>query len=545
MINFTFFIRTELQDLYLVDYYFSEEYYFTLSPQGDSLKKNFILIVLLSLITNCSDNMVSDNDPVYQDSVFVTEIMYNYDEDNRYEFIELKNYSSRTADMHGFSILGSIEYNFDSVKIQPDSLIVLVKNSATFSNYFPATKVTGEFAGTLPTDSWEFTLNNLEGHTIQSINFDRNRSWTQMSLGIGYSLIRKLLPDANSDVPFFDWRPSMSFLGSPGWEEPPYEPITRINEYKPKTADTSCGFIEIKNLTDTIVNLGGWILTHSIEEYIEGNYFELPDTSTIAECGYLLLSTLARPSCENNIYVDHGFSFINGTTITLIERVNGSFTGYENYVNTPIVDNNESSGADTKEFNLIDYGILESVSMGDGNDKVTKIRDVIINEIMYCPKDDGYEYLELWNTSKNTIILSEGISELGWNIDGIEIEFPVNMEFRPNEKTVLARIDYSETAAFRDYYSVPDSTKIVAYKGKLKDEGEIITLRKGIETYVSDDGGIVTSYKTIDIASYLPTDGWPTQACGLGYSLERISFDTYGTKPEEWTISVYGGSCGR
>ncbi|MBW2965512.1 lamin tail domain-containing protein [Candidatus Woesearchaeota archaeon] len=144
------------------------------------------------------------------------------------------------------------------------------------------------------------------------------------------------------------------------------------------------------------------------------------------------------------------------------------------------------------------------------------IADVVINELMYNPAGNEYdfEYIELYGQG-------EDISN--WYFEGIGFTFPSNTAI--NNYLVIANTlnDSGENNDFLDRY--PNTNCNHEYTGTLLNTGETIILRDNNDNI-------------IDVVTY---DDWVNE----NHSLERIDIDGYSSDPNNWLQSIEGGTPGQ
>ena len=141
---------------------------------------------------------------------------------------------------------------------------------------------------------------------------------------------------------------------------------------------------------------------------------------------------------------------------------------------------------------------------------------LVINEIMYNPAvADGAEFVEVYNPSS-----SLGVDVSGWRLDGVGLTFA--------EGTVVAAESYllvvRDWAVFESVYG--SGVNVTAeYSGRLDNGGENLVLR--------DCDGVA-----IDSVRYDDDAPWPTNADGVGYSLELIDVESDNDRVANWSASL-------
>ena len=139
---------------------------------------------------------------------------------------------------------------------------------------------------------------------------------------------------------------------------------------------------------------------------------------------------------------------------------------------------------------------------------------VLINEIMYNPPgNDDFEWIELYNTSSNSVSLD------GWNFKkGIKFSFSAEHQIPPYGYLVLARNPSAFTSAY------PYVVCSGEYNGKLSNKGEKIVLENSLG-------------ERVDEVEYGVGGVWPEAAFNGGASLERISIESPADSPYQWLPS--------
>ena len=139
-----------------------------------------------------------------------------------------------------------------------------------------------------------------------------------------------------------------------------------------------------------------------------------------------------------------------------------------------------------------------------------------ISELMYAPVGgSSYEYLELLNTGATPADLG------GYSFDGITFVFAPGTMLGSGQRLVLANNGSPTQWAAR----YPGVAVAGWYGGNLNNAGERIAL--------FDAFG-----HTVFAVTYSPTNGWPAQANGGGYSLELVDADEDPNDPANWRAST-------
>lgn len=154
--------------------------------------------------------------------LLVTELMYNPQGGDGYEFIELKNVGTGAAYLQDAAFDEGITYTFGADAVIPaGSHLVLARTPATFALRYPHVIVppTG-YTGKLANEGERVTLRAADGRVLASVAYGSTAPWPTTPGGGGYSLV-PVDPDNNAapDAPT-SWRASTEVHGSPGRDDP-------------------------------------------------------------------------------------------------------------------------------------------------------------------------------------------------------------------------------------------------------------------------------------------------------------------------------------
>jgi len=147
-------------------------------------------------------------------NVVITELHYNPAGDDA-EFIELYNNSNESIDLSGWTIDGiGLTMEFGTV-ILPNEYVVFTDNMPQFKTQYPGDVfVGGQYSGGLSGGGEAITLINVDGVTIDSVEYDDTAPWPTAPDGSGNTLS---LIDVNSDNSLASsWTASSQVNGTPG-----------------------------------------------------------------------------------------------------------------------------------------------------------------------------------------------------------------------------------------------------------------------------------------------------------------------------------------
>ena len=171
-----------------------------------------------------------------------------------------------------------------------------------------------------------------------------------------------------------------------------------------------------------------------------------------------------------------------------------------------------------------------------------------ITEVMYDPPQSGgglsdinLEFVEIYSPITGKTDLRNW-----WIRGGIDYDFPTSKNpdpiwLNPGETILVVGVDPDRDAtameAFRDYYSIPESTKIFGpYSGNLNNQGDTVRLmRADAPAWWEPD---IIPRVLEDEVVYDNVDPWPLSAGGKGDSLHRRGVYELGQRSESWLATA-------
>ena len=157
------------------------------------------------------------------DNLKITEIHYHpvdevdgLDDDNEYEFIELKNIGSEVLDISNFSFSEGIGYHFPNPRqIQPGEFLVLASNAEKFHQRYGFAP-DDEYERQLANSGETIAINTAAGDTLIKIRYNDKYPWPQSADGEGFSLV-PIEENPYKDQAFAqNWMASGIIHGTPG-----------------------------------------------------------------------------------------------------------------------------------------------------------------------------------------------------------------------------------------------------------------------------------------------------------------------------------------
>ncbi len=361
------------------------------------------------------------------------------------------------------------------------------------------------------------------------------------------------LPDGAATRVFFT-RPT------PG--EANWLPLTNvvINEVLTHTDPPLEDAVELYNASDVPVNISGWWISDAVDDLRK---FRVPANTVLAPHGYVVFYEY-QFNPEPGIGSSFEFSSAKGEEAWLSATdADGQLNGYRSAVKFGPQFNGvsfgrvpTSVGADFAAMQALTFGT--SVTAGSPPNQLGLFRSgtgaantgprvgpVIISEIMYHPPPIGTndnlrdEFVELYNLTSTTVPLYDPAHATnGWRLrGGVDFDFNTSHSIPPGGFLLLVSFDpatnVSSVAAFRAAYGT-NGVLVGPYSGKLDNGGESISLYAPDKPEIlPPDVGLVP-YVLIEQVVYSDATPWPTNADGLGQSLQRLTFAAYGNDPANW-----------
>ncbi|MCX8157925.1 MAG: lamin tail domain-containing protein, partial [Verrucomicrobiae bacterium] len=500
-----------------------------------------------------SSNSYPPSPSLAQQYLRITEVMYNppavagdptYKEE--YEFVELKNVSTNvTLNLTGIRFTQGIEFNFTGSSVTslgPGQRVLVVKNRTAFTNRYGAgLSIAGEYSGYLNNDGETLRLVDATGEKI--LEFTYNNNWQPLADGLGGSLVVvNELADWRAWESREQWRVSTSENGSPGQDDlapPPLLPVL-VNEVMANSGSAGGDWVELYNPNPAPVSLAHWWLS---DDFNTPKKYRFPANASIPANGYLVLTEAQfNPNGQ-------GFAFGAGGDDVYLFSGNsaGQLTGYYHGFSFGASPVGVTYGRYVTELGEELFVLQASNTMGAANSGPLA-SPIVVNEIMYRPPDllvfdpIGFnpapykpvdntrdEYIELWNTTTNTLALGSPTGTNAWRLrGGVDFDFPTNAVIPAGGYILLVNFnpaDAALAAAFRTLYQVPPGVALYGpYRGKLNNDNDTIRLQQFFQG----------NYVDMDAFTYRDNVPWPCGADGNGRSLHRLSPRELGADPLNW-----------
>ncbi|MDG1889998.1 MAG: lamin tail domain-containing protein [Verrucomicrobiota bacterium] len=475
--------------------------------------------------------------------LLITEIHYNPDGSDDFEFLEIMNVSPDSLDLSGVTVEDSVDYLFpEGSRIAPGQYLLLTEDRQAFAQryqdplspyYYPGMKVEGNWTGQLNNDGEWIRLKSADGKLLASVRYNDGKDWPHRADGLGSSLEWKepsalILSQSTLEAQmnrFANWQASSLFHGSPGRLDQ-NTPSLVIHEVVAHS-DVGVDWIEIHNTGDVPV---------SLKDHFLSDHFEIPFRYAFD----------AQQSIEPGGYrVWHeeqlGFAFSElGGDILLTYAVDDTIVRFIDSRRIPAMNRETAYGRHTQMDGFTDFTAL-GVPTPNGTNATPRKGSVVLSEIMYHPAEGQAEFIELFNPGPDPIPLFDvQHPKHTWQLSGgIEFHFPGGITMAPGEYILVSNVDAS---SLRATHAVnPDTRLFGPWKGALENNGERIQL---VMPGAPETNGTLPMYM-VDASRYEPVFPWPEHTRGTGRSIERAPLHGHGNDPFNWEASVAGGTPGR
>ncbi|MFA9389022.1 MAG: sugar-binding protein [Prolixibacteraceae bacterium] len=480
------------------------------------------------------------------DGLQITEIQYNpLGQDglsgSEFEFIEFKNRGTENISLTAASFNG-IQYTFsgDAV-IHPDQFLVLASSAYSFEQRY-GFQPYGEYEGQLDNGGERISLLNVWQDTIISVKYNDKDPWPTVADGLGFSIV----PAASDENADWDegsnWRASAEIGGSPGADDGIADEVVEIlvNEVLNNSEAPLVDAIELYNPNNAAVNISYWYLSDNRDNPTK---WQIPAGTSIPANSYVVFKEghYSGTTLEFNSN-EFGSAFSlnsHGEEVYLFSgNSEGTLTGYEHGFDFGDADPDVAFGRHIISTGNDHFVAMSSNTFGSVN-SLPKVGPVVINQIMYHPGENGFEFLQLVNISGDEVNLFEENSFIPWKLSGIGFDFPYDFTLQAGEAVYLVESAIHPND-FRFIHNLGDEVAVFNYSGSLSNSGEELLLQKSAPHY-EENGEVKSPYVHVDKVVYNDNSKWP-DADGNGYVLQRLSLNAYGNDPANWEAVAAGVS---
>ena len=479
----------------------------------------------------------------YLDSLRITEIMYNAPGKTGLEYLELTNTGTVPINLSGVRFDQGAPFNeliLPDFVMSPGQRIIVTNDRVGFESiYGNEPVIVSDWAGgSLSNGGEQIVLRDPDGNIIHRFEYDNNGGWAERADGGGSSLV---IIDTEADYDDENnWRASYEFGGSPGKGSGVSDNSLIITEVLSHTDLPSLDTIEIKNLSNSSIDISGWYISDSDANWMK---YKIPVGTSVPPQGFVVFdesefnpnglwnSDAGEPS-DSEFAISSG-----GDQVYLIEANNDQPQYYAAEQEFGASRNGVSFGQYINSEGEEYFTPLENTSLGSENGSPL-VGPVVITEIMYQNEPNKMSWIEIQNiSSKSVNLFDPSNSESVWKIGGLSYEFPPNQVL---PQSGVALIVSGDPLMFRINNSIPSEIPVYgSFSGSLQKDGENIRLQ------MPEPEELDPSFITIDSVRYLASESWPTPESSSGRSIERVFVNEFANEPKNWEISEnIGGTPG-
>ena len=479
--------------------------------------------------------------------ISVAELNYNPLDSSDYEFVELINSGAAPFVLTGCKFTAGIDFTFGARTLAPGERVVIVRDLPSFTSRYPGVANAGVYKKKLSDTGDTLVFVSAAGLELFKFKYDATGDWPSRANGLGSSL-EVIDPNGNLDDPQ-NWRSSTEYNGSHGKAGVGGVRTVVLNEVLTHTDPPLEDALELKNLTDQPIDVGGAYISNTRLHPLK---YHLPKPWVVPAHGYSVLYEYQfnQPALGTNAFT---FNSAHGDEAVLISAdaagkpllwldvvsfdssANGvSFGRYPDGTGPLITLARQTFGTEiTRQF---PPELLSQFVLGKGaSNALPLVGPVVFNRIQYQPPTGQDEFIEIKNISALTVPLYDPASPTNrWKLgDGLGFTFPAGQQLAPGETALIVG---TTPSAFRAKHGIAATTQIFGpYSNGLSNSGERVELFRPDEPQGPQhpDAGYVP-YILVEQVTYKPTAPWPTDAAGTGAYLRRIDPTLYGDDPANW-----------
>lgn len=405
------------------------------------------------------------------------------------EFVELKNTSSKPVNLNGWKLAdATTTATINAIFVlQPDSFVILCSTAARAAlSGFGATLGIPNFPS-LDNDGELLTLRAGDGKSVHAVWY--SRLWYRNSLKSEGGWTLEMTDTRNACSGALNWQASTAEKGgTPG----------------KKNA------VDAINPDETSPVL---LRSHAIDSLALALVFDEPLDSTAA-------TVVQKYTVSDGIGVPRKAVAVSPLFTQVILYLNTALQKNKIYT-VNVQEASDCSGNTNRWFDPVKTGLPVPADTGD----------IVINEILFNPKPDGVDYVELYNRGKNIIDLKE------LTLANRTAQNLIANLHRPGTDT---RLLFPE-----EYLAVTENTSVIQRNYLVKQPAAVLEM--SLPSYPDDKGIVVLlngSGKVIDEVSY--DEKWHFKLIDKreGVALERIDYNKPAQDAGNWhsasTTAGYG-----
>lgn len=316
-----------------------------------------------------------------------------------------------------------------------------------------------------------------------------------------------------------------------------------INEVLAHSHGPAPDWIELHNVSDIPVDIGGWFLSDTEQDLMQ---YQIAPGTIVEPNGYIVFyeSIHFRNPFDPGMRRPFAFSK-HGEIACLFSGDDPVFPGFLVIQPFGASETGFSFGRYRTSLDTYHFITMSHITPGYAN-AYPLVGPVVINEIMYHPSEDSNaQYVELLNISNYAVRLFHASSMTPWRFvsdSGIDFHFPMDVPvtMEAGEHILLAK-----NLSSAQHYVIPEEARVFTWDfGELSQDGETLQLlrpgdvdRRGTRHWIEVDR---IQYSNGGQEEEFPDgiDPWPCEASGSGFSLNRIFPSRYGNDPNNWHATI-------
>lgn len=488
------------------------------------------------------------NVPASGAQLAVTEINYNpynpsaaevaagFTDNDDFEFLELYNFSNEEIDLAGVRFESGITFEFASADVAvltPEAFGLLVKNIAAFeARYGTNLPVLGQYSGSLNNGGEVIHIVNAIGATVRHFEYNDSGDWPDRCDGNGSTLeFDDLSLFSQSSYFGLHWKSSDNFGGSPGRASLVGPEGIVFNEILTHTDLPQVDTIELLNITTQTLNIGGWFISDSNDNYFK---FRIPNDTILTPSAYVTFTEADFNASAGVAPNDFALSGSHGEDLYFLSDDGAGNFFFVAHSEFGAAANGESWGRVPDGTG--DFFPMTSVTLGlDNSDP--RFGPLLISEIFYNNIGlgaDPDEFVEVYNPGPTTVDLTN------WRIrKGVYFDFPDSATLGAGQALVVVAFDPNDptntdrTMAFRLTYNMPEIAQLFGpFSGALDNAGDHVQLQRPDQPPLEEPDYI--PHLIEDDVDYKVLAPWPVSPDGTGDSLSRIFPTLWGNNAASW-----------
>lgn len=469
-----------------------------------------------------------------------------------FEFLELRNIGDRTVDLADLRFTAGVSFAFATSavpRLAAGDRLVLARNTQALTlRYGTVPGLAGQYGGSLAGGGESLRIEDSTGRGVAEASF-RN-AWHPATDRLGFSLVAvdeqaPMRVGAGASA----WRPSAVSGGSPGRADPPAPDLPRVvvNEVLAHTDPPSLDAIELVNLGDRPVDIGGWWLT---DDAGAPRKYRIPNGKILPAGGAWVVDESSfgpAPDRREGFRLD---SLGEGTWLFAADAA-GQLLGPAHGVEFGASPNGVSFGR-VPECGGGEGFVAQSAPSLGGPNSGPLPASVVISEIHYHPPDillgttriddTAWEFVEITNVGATPAPLYDPVRPTNtWHLGGtVGFVFPKDTTLPAGGTVVVVNFDPERNpqalAGFRSALGVAAGARLLGpLQGRLENSGGRVELfRPDVPQTAADPSPGLVPAVSVDRVVYSDEVPWPKEADGMGRSLQRIYFEGPGSDARAW-----------